>query len=126
MRSIPAARFATHYHELNALGRTLDRLSSHAMKVREWQGEIVFLHEVIEGAADRSYGIHVARLAGILHVLSRAEQVLASLVEENAPISASVVDDLPLFLCKTRLLHLYRLMLTASLVKRLTTSCPIQ
>ena len=90
--------FATHYHELNALGRTLDRLSSHAMKVREWQGEIVFLHEVIEGAADRSYGIHVARLAGIPHdVLSRAEQVLASLVEENAPISASVVDDLPLF-----------------------------
>ena len=68
------------------------------MKVREWQGEIVFLHEVIEGAADRSYGIHVARLAGIPHdVLSRAEQVLASLVEENAPISASVVDDLPLF-----------------------------
>ena len=90
--------FATHYHELNALGRTLNRLSSHAMKVREWQGEIVFLHEVIEGAADRSYGIHVARLAGIPHdVLSRAEQVLASLVEENAPISASVVDDLPLF-----------------------------
>ena len=90
--------FATHYHELNALGRTLDRLSSHAMKVREWQEEIVFLHEVIEGAADRSYGIHVARLAGIPHdVLSRAEQVLASLVEENAPISASVVDDLPLF-----------------------------
>ena len=90
--------FATHYHELNALGRTLEGLSSHAMKVREWQGDIVFLHEVVEGAADRSYGIHVARLAGIPpHVLDRAEQVLTSLVEENAPISASVVDDLPLF-----------------------------
>ena len=90
--------FATHYHELNALGRTLDGLSSHAMKVQEWQGDIVFLHEVIEGAADRSYGIHVARLAGIPpNVLNRAEQVLKSLVEENAPVSASVVDDLPLF-----------------------------
>lgn len=94
--------FATHYHELNALGRSLDRLSSHAMKVREWQGEIVFLHEVTEGAADRSYGIHVARLAGIpAGVLDRAEQVLASLVEENAPISSSVVDDLPLFSVET-------------------------
>ena len=61
-------------------------------------GQIVFLHEVIEGAADRSYGIHVARLAGIPHdVLSRAEQVLASPVEDTAPISASVVPEQPLF-----------------------------
>ena len=90
--------FATHYHELGALTRRLEALSAHAMKVREWEGDIVFLHEVVEGSADRSYGIHVARLAGIPPaVLGRAEEVLASLVEENTPLSASAVDELPLF-----------------------------
>ena len=90
--------FATHYHELGALTRRLKALSAHAMKVREWEGDIVFLHEVVEGSADRSYGIHVARLAGIPPaVLGRAEEVLASLVEENSPLSASAVDELPLF-----------------------------
>jgi len=94
--------FATHYHELNALERSLDALSTHAMTVREWQGDIVFLHEVAPGGADRSYGIHVARIAGIpLPVLERAEAVLASLTEENAPLSASAVDDLPLFSAET-------------------------
>ncbi len=92
------ALFATHYHELGALTRRLDALSAHAMKVREWQGEIIFLHEVVEGSADRSYGIHVARLAGIpAEVLARAEDVLSSLVEENTPLNASAVDGLPLF-----------------------------
>jgi DNA mismatch repair protein MutS len=92
------ALFATHYHELGALTRRLDALSAHAMKVREWQGEIIFLHEVVEGSADRSYGIHVARLAGIpAEVLARAEDVLNSLVEENTPLNASAVDGLPLF-----------------------------
>ena len=90
--------FATHYHELGALTRRLGALSAHAMKVREWEGDIVFLHEVVEGSADRSYGIHVARLAGIpAAVLGRAEEVLASLVEENSPLNASAVDELPLF-----------------------------
>jgi len=94
--------FATHYHELNALERSLDALSTHAMTVREWQGDIVFLHEVAPGGADRSYGIHVARIAGIPQpVLDRAEAVLQSLTEENAPLSASVVDDLPLFSAET-------------------------
>ena len=92
------ALFATHYHELNGLERSLDALSSHAMQVKEWQGDIVFLHEVARGGADRSYGIHVARLAGVpLAVLTRAADVLASLNEENAPLVSSRLDDLPLF-----------------------------
>ncbi len=61
--------FATHYHELSALEDRLDSLSCHAMKVREWQGDIIFLHEVGAGAADRSYGIHVARRP-VYHQLS--------------------------------------------------------
>lgn len=92
------ALFATHYHELNALERTLDGLSPHAMQVKEWQGDIVFLHQVAAGGADRSYGIHVARLAGVpASVLTRAEDVLTSLSEENAPLTSSKLDDLPLF-----------------------------
>ena len=68
------------------------------MAVREWQGEIVFMHEVIEGGADKSYGIHVARLAGVPgSVLSRAEDVLNSLTEENSPLMSSKLDELPLF-----------------------------
>jgi DNA mismatch repair protein MutS len=92
------ALFATHYHELNGLKRNLTALSPHAMQVKEWQGEIIFLHEVAEGGADRSYGIHVARLAGVPpSVLQRAEDVLKSLNEENAPLISSQLDDLPLF-----------------------------
>lgn len=92
------ALFATHYHELNGLERTLSALTPHAMQVKEWQGEIVFLHEVAAGGADRSYGIHVARLAGVpSSVLSRAEDVLKSLTEENSPLTSSRLDDLPLF-----------------------------
>jgi DNA mismatch repair protein MutS len=92
------ALFATHYHELNGLERSLTALSSHAMQVKEWQGEIVFLHEVAAGAADRSYGIHVAQLAGVPpSVVRRAEVVLESLNEENAPLISSQLGDLPLF-----------------------------
>ena len=92
------ALFATHYHELNGLDRSLKALSPHAMQVREWQGDIVFLHEVAAGGADKSYGIHVARLAGVpASVLKRAEDVLTSLTEENAPLMSSKLDDLPLF-----------------------------
>ncbi len=92
------ALFATHYHELNGLKRSLSALSPHAMAVREWQGEIVFMHEVIKGGADKSYGIHVARLAGVpASVLSRAEDVLNSLTEENSPLMSSKLDELPLF-----------------------------
>jgi DNA mismatch repair protein MutS len=93
------ALFATHYHELTALAARLPALSCHAMRVKEWQGDVVFLHEVAPGAADRSYGIHVARLAGLpAAVLERAEEVLAALERgEQGGAVARLADDLPLF-----------------------------
>ncbi len=91
--------FATHYHELTALAAKLDRLTCRTMRVKEWKGEVVFLHEVGEGTADRSYGIHVARLAGLPGaVLDRAEAVLRHLEKgETGSVSATLADDLPLF-----------------------------
>jgi DNA mismatch repair protein MutS len=94
--------FATHYHELTALSESLARLGNVTMKVREWRGEVVFLHEVAPGAADGSYGIQVARLAGIPEaVIARARVVLEQLesAERSRPVSA-MVDDLPLFSVK--------------------------
>jgi DNA mismatch repair protein MutS len=91
--------FATHYHELTILQEKLKQLSLHAMKIKEFQGNVVFLHEVIDGAADRSYGIHVAKLAGLPHLaLKRAEQILKALEKNpnNRKITA-IEDDLPLF-----------------------------
>jgi DNA mismatch repair protein MutS len=91
--------FATHYHELTALAAKLPSLSCHCMRVKEWQGDVVFLHEVGAGSADRSYGIHVARLAGLpAAVIARSETILHSL--ENGEQSGAVsklADDLPLF-----------------------------
>jgi DNA mismatch repair protein MutS len=93
------ALFATHYHELTALTNKLPSLSCHCMRVKEWQGEVVFLHEVAKGAADRSYGIHVARLAGLPQaVLTRAETVLHTLEKSGAgQTNKKLIDDLPLF-----------------------------
>ena len=93
------ALFATHYHELTSLTARLPALSCHAMRVKEWQGEVVFLHEVAAGAADRSYGIHVAKLAGLpAAAVARAEEVLAQLEQgEQAGNLARLADDLPLF-----------------------------
>ncbi len=93
------AVFATHYHELTTLAAKLSALACHAMRVKEWQGEVVFLHEVAAGAADRSYGIHVAKLAGLPGaVVSRAEEVLATLEKgEQAGVLTRLADDLPLF-----------------------------
>ena len=93
------ALFATHYHELTALAQKLDRLACHTMRIKEWKGSVVFLHEVAPGAADRSYGIHVARLAGLPEaVLARAEAVLAVLEQgEKATAAARLANDLPLF-----------------------------
>jgi len=97
------ALFATHFHELTSLAKTLGRVANVTMKVREWEGEVVFLHEVGPGAADRSYGIQVARLAGLPDpVLARARQVLDILEQRSAGTAsskqkASVLDDLPLF-----------------------------
>jgi len=72
--------FATHYHELTALAASLPSLGAFTVRVKEWQDDVVFLHEVIPGTADRSYGLHVARLAGLpLAVLDRAQAVLERL-----------------------------------------------
>jgi DNA mismatch repair protein MutS len=88
--------FATHYHELTALTERLTALACYALKVKEWKGDIVFLHEVIKGAADRSYGIHVARLAGLpASVVARAESVLSHLQKNQGKNKAA--DSLPLF-----------------------------
>ncbi|MEM0922928.1 MAG: DNA mismatch repair protein MutS [Pseudomonadota bacterium] len=91
--------FATHYHELTALAETLPQLSPATVAVREWEGEVIFLHEVRPGAADRSYGVQVARLAGLPDaVIARARAVLERLEssdrEEGA---AALADALPLF-----------------------------
>ncbi|MEJ0071740.1 MAG: DNA mismatch repair protein MutS [Pseudomonadota bacterium] len=93
------ALFATHYHELTALAGRLQALSCRTMRVKEWKGEVVFLHEVAPGAADRSYGIHVAKLAGLPGaVIARAEQVLTTLeTGEQSGALARLADDLPLF-----------------------------
>ena len=92
--------FATHYHELTRLAERLDALSLHHVRAREWKGELVFLHEVATGPADRSYGLAVAKLAGMAPpVLSRARSVLAKLEEGRAATGgiAAGLDDLPLF-----------------------------
>jgi DNA mismatch repair protein MutS len=92
------ALFATHFHEMTSLAQTLQRVTNHTMKVREWEGEVVFLHEVGDGAADRSYGIQVARLAGLPEsVLGRARQVLSVLEQRSSGGKGAVLDDLPLF-----------------------------
>lgn len=91
--------FATHYHELTSLSEALDRLSNVTMKVKEWQGDVVFLHEVVPGTADRSYGIQVAKLAGLPEaVVRRARDVLDQLEDtQRSNSTQSLIDDLPLF-----------------------------
>ena len=92
--------FATHYHELTRLAGRLDSLSLHHVRAREWRGDLVLLHEVADGAADRSYGIAVAKLAGLPPaVVTRARSVLAKLEagrDATGGIAAGL-DDLPLF-----------------------------
>ena len=88
--------FATHYHELTALSGELERLVNMSMKVREWKGDVVFLHEVGAGAADRSYGVAVAKLAGLpANVVKRAQAVLAQLEKQRS--ASGQVEELPLF-----------------------------
>jgi DNA mismatch repair protein MutS len=91
--------FATHFHELTVLSEKLSRLSNATMRVKEWDGDVIFLHEVGPGAADRSYGIQVARLAGLPpSVVARARDVLAKLEDADRKNPASqLIDDLPLF-----------------------------
>jgi DNA mismatch repair protein MutS len=98
--------FATHYHEMTALSAKLEKLALYYMKVKEWDGEVIFLHEVAAGSADRSYGIQVAKLAGLpAVVVERATQVLHSLEqggEEGQGVAQgqkmeALSDELPLF-----------------------------
>ncbi|MDG2405615.1 MAG: DNA mismatch repair protein MutS, partial [Paracoccaceae bacterium] len=95
------ALFATHYHELTALAGKLDRVENTTVAVKEWQGEVIFLHEVVKGAADRSYGVQVAQLAGLpKSVVERARVVLEALEKserENGGAAKALIDDLPLF-----------------------------
>lgn len=96
------ALFATHYHELTVLAERLDNLSLHALKVKEWEGDLIFLHEVGAGAADRSYGVQVAKLAGLPKpVIARAREVLDRLEAQPAGASSAspsqLGQDLPLF-----------------------------
>ena len=93
------AIFATHFHEMTALAEKLPRLHNVTMRVKEWEGDVIFLHEVSRGAADRSYGVQVARLAGLPRsVVERARAVLNQLEEgETSGKANRLVDDLPLF-----------------------------
>jgi len=91
--------FATHYHELTALADKLNHAANATVEVKEWRDEIVFLYRVVPGAADRSYGIHVAKLAGLpVPVLARAGEVLHELEKaDGRPKPADLAGDLPLF-----------------------------
>ena len=98
------ALFATHFHELTQLTKKLPRLMNLTMRVSDWKGEVVFLHEVAAGAADRSYGIQVAKLAGLPEtVVARAGVILAELeaTDRQAPVQR-MIDDLPLFAAAPR------------------------
>lgn len=91
------ALFATHYHELTGLSGRLKNLSLHTMKIKEWQGDVVFLHEVAEGAVARSYGIHVAKLAGLPGAVVDRASVILSELEEKKKAQQPLFDELPLF-----------------------------
>ena len=95
------AIFATHYHEMAGLASRLDGVENATVAVKEWEGEVIFLHEVRRGTADRSYGVQVARLAGLpASVVERARVVLEALEKgerEGGGKRETLVDDLPLF-----------------------------
>ena len=93
------ALFATHYHELTALAAKLESVANATIEVKEWRDEIVFVHRVVPGAADRSYGIQVAKLAGLPDsVIARASEVLHLLEQSGErPNPEKLIDDLPLF-----------------------------
>lgn len=91
--------FATHYHELTSLSSRLSALSCHTVKIKEWKNDIIFMHEIIDGVANQSYGVHVAKLAGLpVGVIARAKEILAKLEtgDKNKTIEA-LTDTLPLF-----------------------------
>ena len=91
--------FATHYHELTKLKEKLQNLSCHTMEVKEWKGDVIFMHSIAPGCADRSYGIHVARLAGLPDdVVTRSAQVLEMLEKDGRSGKiTNIANELPLF-----------------------------
>jgi DNA mismatch repair protein MutS len=91
--------FATHFHELAELADRLPRLKPHTMRVKEWKGTVVFLHEVAEGSAGRSWGVHVAELAGVpAPVVKRASALMAAMEKQGGPLASSAsLNALPLF-----------------------------
>ena len=95
------ALFATHYHEMTALAGKLDGVDNATVAVKEWEGEVIFLHEVRKGAADRSYGVQVAQAGGLPDaVIARARVVLDALEKgerEGGATQKTLIDDLPLF-----------------------------
>jgi DNA mismatch repair protein MutS len=94
------ALFATHYHELTSLQERLGNLCCYSLQVKEWEGDIIFTHNVVEGTADKSYGIHVAKLAGLpANVITRAKDVLETLTNDNPKTTglSDVSHNLPLF-----------------------------
>lgn len=93
------ALFATHYHEMTALAGNLKRIDNATVRVKEWDGDVIFLHEVTQGAADRSYGVQVAKLAGLPDaVTARARDILSKLESGASETGKTqIIDDLPLF-----------------------------
>ena len=95
------ALFATHYHEMTALADKMDNVENATVTVKEWEGDVIFLHEVKKGAADRSYGVQVAKLAGLPNaVVERARVVLDALEQgerKGSGTPKAIIDDLPLF-----------------------------
>jgi DNA mismatch repair protein MutS len=87
--------FATHYHELTDLEHILPNLTCYTMRVKEWDGKVVFIHEVIKGKADKSYGIHVAQIAGLPQdVITRATQLLEEMANpQTGSLNVSVIND---------------------------------
>jgi DNA mismatch repair protein MutS len=120
------ALFATHFHELTALAAKLKRLFNATVRVKEWHGDVVFLHEVVPGAADRSYGIQVAKLAGLpAAVIERAKHVLAELEAEDRMSPAHhLIDDLPLFSAASRPLPAPANLIADAVVKALADLHP--
>jgi DNA mismatch repair protein MutS len=112
----PKTLFATHYHELTELAQSRERIKNYNFAVKEWQGDIIFLRNLVRGAASRSYGIHVARLAGLPEaVIARSKEILSTLENHGgelevarAPLAAkSTVEpvQMALFASLERKLH---------------------
>ncbi len=111
------ALFATHYHELTALDKTLKSLFCATMRIKEWENNIVFLHEVIAGVADRSYGIHVAQMAGVPpSAIARAQQVLTGLEESRVKegrTGTRIAETLPAYDAKAKVAKKQKVMSAA-------------